>query len=813
MARHRIRRLSRSTWYAACSVTLVAGATYAATQVVTPGPRANGTGLTPDGFLLTPTGSQLAVGAGPLAVALTPDGALALVENAGFNGHKLQVIDTQSLTVLQEFDGASNGSKGYYLGLAVARSGKAAYASDGHGSAIRVFSIAGKTLTEQTEIALPAGTWPAGIAISADETKLYVAGNLSDSLLVVDLATQAVEATIAVGHLPYHVLLIPAGDQAYVSNWGSHTVTRVDLRAGQKIDDVTVGAHPAALALNPGKPEIYVANTDSDDVSVLDAATGRLLRTIDLRPFPTAPVGASPDALAVSHDGETLYVGNAGDNDVAVVDLAGRGEPFDRMLGLIPTAWYPSGIAVTPDDRTLFVISMKGLGVGPVAPGQYIASQLRGMLSKIPVPSAADLRDDTRRAWNNFPTPTLGTSARDVLRIVPETPGGPTPIKHVIYIMKENQTFDAVFGDLGRGNGDPSLNLYPEDVTPNHHEIARRFATFDNFYANGEVSADGWTWIDAANGNTYNQKNWPLDYGNSGRLYDFGGFGNAETAAFPGTDTLRPFIWDRLADKGISYQNFGFFVNGAPVTVDSSMLGLLSTTDLAYPGWDLGTKDQVRVDEWEKQFKTMQANHEMPTVQFVYLPNDHTSGTSTGAPTPRAMLADNDLALGRVIDTLSHSEFWASTAVFVTEDDAQNDPDHVDGHRTIGLVVSPYTQTGRVDSTFYSGVSMLRTMELIVGIEPLTQFDALATPMRAAFTATPNFRPYDVLTPSVSLDELNGAAAPLSAQSAKLDFSRPDSADPKVLNAAIWQSIHGAASVPPAARVAMTQRKHAATDD
>jgi hypothetical protein len=374
--------------------------------------------------------------------------------------------------------------------------------------------------------------------------------------------------------------------------------------------------------------------------------------------------------------------------------------------------------------------------------------------------------------------------------VIPPTPGGQTPLTHVIYVMRENRTYDQVLGDLGRGNGDPSLAIFGQSVTPNAHALAQRFVTFDNFYADAEVSADGWSWSNGANANTYNQKNWPLDYGGYARPYDFGGFGNNETAGQPGARPGASYLWDELAAAGVTYENFGFFVDN-PVDLQPSMPGLIGHTDMQYPGWDLSTPDQTRIDRWLSVFHGYQASGTMPTAQFVYLPSDHTFDTTPGARRPTAYVADNDLALGRLVDAVSHSQFWANTAIFVVEDDAQDGPDHVDGHRTVALVISPYTQTGTVDSTLYSTVSMLKTMELILGVGPMSQFDAAATPMSAAFSSTPNLRPYTALMPGVSLWATNGPNAPMAALSASWNFSQPDTQPMRLANEAVWQSVRG----------------------
>jgi YVTN family beta-propeller protein len=806
--------LRASAIAASISVATLMGASAAGLPTV-PGPQGDATGVTPQGWRVTPAGRQTALVGNPLAVAVSPDGRLVLVANGGYNQHDLTAVDPGTGRVLQTIDAGGGNSggpwqleeghaHGYYVGLAFSPDGKSAYASDGPGSSLHTFSISGSisghTVTELQRIKLTSnvgnqGAYPAGIAVSRDGSRLYVAGNLDNTLFVVDPARRLVVATVPVGSLPYGVALNRSGTLAFVTNWGSHTVSVVDLVRDTLVRTVNVGTHPSAIAGNPVRNEIYVANSDSDTVSVLDGATGLILRTLDLRPYPGAPVGAMPSALTVSRDGTTLYVANAGDDDVAVVRLASASSAgADAVAGLIPTAWFPSGVALDPTGTTLFVANMKGLGVGPGPAGIYWPTLMQGTLSTIQVPDAAALARYTAQVAANdrFNAHNASWPAG----VIPAVPGGPTPIKHVIYVMKENRTYDQVLGDLGRGNGDPRLAIFGQRVTPNTHALAQRFVTFDNFYADAEVSADGWSWSNGAYANTYNQKNWPLDYGGYARPYDFGGFGDNGVAGQPGERPGGSYLWDELAAKGISYENFGFFVD-IPVDLQSSIPGLIGHTDLQYPGWDLYTPDQTRIDEWLRVFAGYEGVGTMPTTQFVYLPSDHTFDTTPKARRPTAYVADNDLALGRLVEAVSHSRFWASTAIFVVEDDAQDGPDHVEGHRTVALAISPYTQTGIVDSTFYSTVSMLRTMELILGVGPMSQFDAAATPMSTAFTSTPNLRPYTALMPQVSLVATNGPNAPLAGVSAGMDFSRPDAQPAMLANEAVWKSVRGANSPMP----------------
>lgn len=801
---------------------LATGVAWAATHGLYAGPQADGTSITPQGWRVTPAGDQTALGSGPLAVAVSPNGKFALVANAGYGNHSLMVINSATGAVRQTIGTNSNalraegsnglerlpvhfyyppgaGVSGYYTGIVFSPDGTRAYASDGPGSGIHTFTISSRgVLKEGSEIQLHGGVWPAGIAISGDGSRLLVAGNLADELLIVNpfARKRASVVPVSVGHLPYAVVLNHSGSLAYVSSWGGSTVSVVDTAAAEVVATVPVELHPSAMALNPKNAELYVANTDSDTISVIDSDKATVLRTIDVRFAGGSHVGASPNALAVSPDGKRLYVANAGVNYLAVVDLgpAGSTRAVDKVAGEIPTGWYPADVALDPAGRRLFVVNMKGVAVGPVGPGQYVGLMLSGTLSRIPVPTKNELEDYSDQVAAN--SRVQETPAPNDGGVIPTQVGDSSPIKHVIYVLKENRTYDQVLGDLDRGNGDPSLVMYPEKVTPNQHELARRFVTLDNFYCDAEVSADGWSWSNSAYANTYIQKNWPLDYNIWTRPYDFGWAGDEETAGFPG-EPDESFLWDRLFDKGISYINYGFFMNGLPIEVPNAMPNLIGHTDLGYSGWDLKYSDQDRIDRWLTQFGAYKKANEMPTVQFVYLPRDHTMVTATGQPQPAAMVADNDLALGRLVEAVSHSDFWHDTAIFVVEDDAQDGPDHVDSHRTIAQVISPYSQHGTVDSTFYSTVSMLRTMELIVGVEPLTLFDATATPMSACFSATPNPAAYDAIIPGTSLTATNSASAPMAAMSSQLDFSQPDALPEQLVNEALWKDIKGADSEMP----------------
>lgn len=803
---------------AASLVVLATGATAAAEMVRHAGPADDGTAVTPVGFRVTPAGEQTTLGDLPLNMALSPDGETLLVSNDGQSTQSLQVVDPHTSTVTQTIEYKSPSS--LFVGLAFSPDGSRAYAAGGGDQTIHTYLVEDGRLTETAPIALPTrnpaglrvNMFPGGLAVTPDGKRIVVADHLSDAVSVVDIATGAAQ-TVAVGHAPYGVSLSRDGRTAYVSNQGGSDISVVDVSSKTPTvsKTVSVGTHPSAMTLDDRSGRLYVADGDSDEVSVVDTSSDTVARTISLAPYAGARVGSNPVGLALSPDRARLYVANSGNNAVAVVDPA-----TGSALGSVPTAWYPSGVVATADR--LFVANAKGLGAGPndgpghpdptstspTSPDQYVGSMIKGTLSSVELPMSSDqLSDYTRQVTANdgFDQPhTSGT--------------GTPPIKHVIYVVQENRTFDQVYGSLGKGDGDPSLNLFGEESAPNQRALQRRFVTLDNFYANAEISAQGWNWTVSGNSNPYTEAMWPSNYSGRGGTYPSEGSDPAITSNRTADDS---YIWNRFAEAGISFRNYGFYVNpdasGRMVATDKD---LDANTDHDYLGYDLSCPDNAdtfaprrtgcgtpRLDEWKKEFAGYLRRGDLPTVELVRLPNDHTSGTKPGFPTPRAYVADNDLALGRLVDAVSHSRYWKDTAIFVTEDDAQNGPDHVDAHRTISQVISPYTQHGSVDSTFYSTASMLRTIENIVGVSPLTQFDTYATPMLAPFTDQPGLQPFAAIRPSEAGDATNGVDAPMARVSAAQRLNREDAINERTFNEAIWKSVKGPGSTMPAPRYSL----------
>ncbi len=810
---------------------LGAGGAFGAERFRTAGPQPGGTSVTPVGYAVTPAGSQTDLGNLPLNMRLSPDGRMLLVSNNGQGAQSLQVIDPRTSRVTQTLPYPAPAA--LFVGLAFSPDGRTAYASGGGSELIHRYAVAGGQLTEQAPLKVPvlaptpvpgtttppARTFPAGLDATADGRRLVVANHLADSVTLIDVKSGAT-SRVPVGHAPLSVVTAEGGRTAYVTNQGADTVSVLDLSGDAAttpaaVATVKVGTHPNAAVLDERGSRLYVANGDSDSVSVLDTGRQRVVGTIDLSPYPNAPVGTTPSGLALSADGRRLFVTNAGNNDVAVVDTTRR-----RVVGLIPTAWYPTAVVATADR--LLIANAKGLGAGPNdgpgypdptsrsprSPAQYVGSMMTGTLSTLGLPlKSAQLARQTRQvAVNNGYD--AGADASDKAN-ARANGGRPMPkIKHVIYVVKENRTYDQVLGSLGKGNGDPSLNLFGDESAPNTRGLAKQYVTFDNFYADADVSADGWDWVTQANANLYNQTLWPANY--SGRNAPYPSE-NADPAHAAGVDPKSSYIWQRLANAGKSFRNYGFYVSPKPDnTFHAEDPVLDAQTDPAFMGYDMSCPDSSgtftplkatclspRVDEWLKEFNGYERSGKLPAMQMVRLPTDHTNNTRAGAPTPQAYVADNDLALGRLVEAVSKSRYWADTAIFVTEDDAQNGPDHVDAHRTLALVISPYTRTGKVDSTFYSTVSMLRTMEDAVGIAPMTQFDAYATPMVAAFGRKKDLRPWTAIRPAAAGNQLNAATAPMAALSATQNSGTADSFNEKLSNEAIWKSIKGADSPMP----------------
>ncbi|HUP80325.1 MAG TPA: alkaline phosphatase family protein, partial [Pirellula sp.] len=497
-----------------------------------------------------------------------------------------------------------------------------------------------------------------------------------------------------------------------------------------------------------------------------------------------------------------------------------------KSLGFIPVGWYPTCVRFADDGQKILVTNGKGLvshdnskGPNPLREPpasirEYIGGLFKGTLSIIPSPSPAQMIRWTKDAYAVSPLredeqPNLQAHAKD--SIIPSRVGEPCPIKHCFYVIKENRTYDQVFGDLKQGNGDPSLCIFPESVTPNHHALAKEFVLLDNFYVESEVSADGHEWSMAAYATDFVERVWPLNYrGGKGKIgyTSEGGF----EIAFPSSG----YIWDKCKESNVSYYSFGEFIqNGAKAMPGKARVPALEGHfDPFYRSYDLDYTDVDRAKRFAERMIEFERDGNLPQFIVLRLPNDHTMGTKAGKKTPTAMVADNDLALGQIVETISKSKYWSTSAIFVVEDDAQNGSDHVDAHRTVSLAISPYIRRGTVDSTLYSTSSMLRSMELILGIEPMSQFDAAANPMYACFGRSIDASPFQHLPAQVDLNATNNALAWGAVESEQLNFTKEDAADDLLLGEIVWRSVRGPDSrMPPPVRAAFVFANNAKGDD
>ena len=806
--------------------------------------------LLPNGWTLTPAGDQVELPDLPLNIIPLADGRHALAATSGYNDHDLSLIDLDSRSVVSKANVHQS-----WFGLAVDEKKGKVWWSGGGADLIHAYGLGtdGLTRTSEPEPAIVAPKAQAKARAKAKakgETvvtppKHFRSGLTLDPTgktlysLDVDAGTitaQAVDGsdrkaiTAPAGTRPYDVVVGPKGRHLYVSDWAGRAVLALSPTDLHVMARIPVGEHPNQIAVHPKDDRIFVANASSNTVSVIDAARGVVIETVATSLFPLAPEGSTPDALAVAPDGETLYVANADNNCVAVIDVSVPSKT--QVKGFIPTGWYPTSVAVTPDGKRLLVGVGKGNQTRSNVLGEaerrrieeeaeqakldptkrvakakrnftHIGTTLSGALSIVPVPDEEKLAEYTASVYRNCPysDKNLTQSPTHRKTAIPTKVGDPSPIKYVIYIIKENRTYDQVLGDLPRGNGDPSLTLFGEQVTPNHHKLATQFVQLDNLYCNGHVSADGHPWSTMAYNTDYVARNWALTYSRRAGIDDDD---DGDLAKAPSG-----YLWDSCARAGLDYRSYGEYgkrvsTGEGETKMEGRVPGLVGHVS---PEYGLDPRDTQDAEVFLKEYREFEKNGTMPRFIVMSLGEDHTTGTTPGTFTPAACVASNDLALGRIVDAVSKSTLWPETAIFVIEDDAQNGPDHIDAHRTVGLVVSPYTRRGVLDSTQYGTVSMIRTMELFLGLPPLSQFDAGATPMFNCFTDKADLAPYDHEPARIDLNATNTKLAYGADRSSRMDFSEYDKVDDFELNEILWHAVKGEnAPMPPAVRRAIAYR-------
>ncbi len=866
----------------------------------------------------------------PATIAISPDGRYAALLNDGYGTQETMAM--QSIAVLDlktnqlaDYPDKRFGEEvhqSYFLGLVFASDGKHLYASVGSitdptgekpgdmGNGIAVYSfkdgkvvperfiaIAPQTLASGKKVAIALrktaeGTaipYPAGLALvsAGGHDRLLVADNLSDDVVLLDVASGKIlqrfdlsTSDLVPSSFPYTVVATRDGRRAWCSLWNASRVAELDLTSGTVVrwiklkepeDPIAPGSHPTAMLLSLDEKLLYVALSNIDRVAVIETDKGWPFNFLETAARSQAPAGTYPIALAQSSDRKLLFVADSSLNAVEVLDLSGD-NVFYGPIGFIPTDWYPSALAVQGDD--LLIATAKGQGTRP-NPGSgktawevrhrehpYIPTLLRGSIARLNISSMVGKFDEL-----------TGVVEHDnLLHNDPgkvEFAGGKNPIKHVIYIIKENRTYDQILGDLKVGDGDSSLTMYGADITPNEHKLALQFGVLDNFYDSGEVSGDGHLWSTAAITSDYNEKTWQIAYRGKERTYDFQGTVADESPLEHNQpdidDPSTGFLWDNVARNGLSYRDYGEFVNagwcnksrkaatpkqGTPSAQESicprtelhqgdelpSNVGdphggtspfpwtvplfkgvkatkavLRDHFDPLYPDFNTDYPDQLRADEFLNEFAAYtraresneSADFQLPAFVLLYLPDDHTGGTRPERPRPQASVADNDLALGRVVDAVSHSPYWDDTAIFILEDDAQDGGDHIDAHRSIAFVVSKYSPGTAaepyVDHRFYTTVNMIHTMEMLLGLPPMNQNDAYAPVMGPMFSGAgtqPGFKADYRNLKNGLVYEINKRDARGASESAKMDFSRPDAAGAAKLNGVLWRDQKDAIPAP-----------------
>ena len=778
-----------------------------------PGLQSNGQTLLPNGWSLRPAGQQIDLGDFPSRMELTPDGKFAAILHSGWGTHEIRIVSitekklTSSVVVDQTFQG-----------LRFSEDGSKLFVSGAEDECVYVYrhQAGYLTLDSKVQIVDPKQKFVvSALAGLEGGNRLLVCGMIADQLAVMDVGASTKLATVQfpAGSFPFEVVVAPDKKRAMVSLWGKSSVAVVDLVSMTLTGQWTVRSHPTEmLFLDDGK-HLLVGCSDDNSVVLLETETGTSKEIIHTSLFETKRNGSTPNSLSVSPDQNVLLVANADNNNIAMFDIRERGK--SKSLGFIPVGWYPTSVRFADEGQKILVTNGKGLASRDNAKGpnplreppasirEYIGGLFKGTLSIIPSPSPAQMVKWTKDAYAVSPLhedeqPNLQALAKD--SIIPSHVGESCPIKHCFYIIKENRTYDQVFGDMKQGNGDPNLCIFPESVTPNHHALAKEFVLLDNFYVESEVSADGHEWSMAAYATDFVERVWPLNYRGGKGKFGYTSEGGYEIA-FPSSG----YIWDKCKKSNVSYYSFGEFIqNGAlGMPGKARVASLNGHFDPLYRSYDLEFMDVDRAKRFGVKMLEFERDGNLPQFIVLRLPNDHTMGTKVGKKTPTAMVADNDLALGQIVETISKSKYWSESAIFVVEDDAQNGSDHVDAHRTVALAISPYVRRGTVDSTLYSTSSMLRSMELILGMEPMTQFDAAANPMYACFGKSSEVSPYNHLPALVDLNTTNTALAWGALESEKMNFVVEDAADDLLLGDIVWRSVRGPFSpMPPPVRAA-----------
>ncbi len=770
-------------------------------------PNSNKKVLLPNGWTLQPAGRSLPLGDLPLNIAVSNSKKLMAVTNNGQSVQSIQLINPATEKVLDNIVIAKS-----WYGLKFSANEKYIYASGGNDNWILKYAIINNKLILKDSISLgkkeSPEISPAGIEIDDAANKMYVVTKENNSLYIINLSTKKIIQQLKLEDAAYTCLLSTNKKELYISVWGAKKIVVYNIALQKITTEINVGENPNELLLSKNGKFLFVANAGDNNVSVINIKEKKVVEILNAALYPNAPTGSATNGIALSENQKALYIANADNNCLAVFDCTNPGNSISK--GFIPTGWYPTNVKVV--GKKIFVSNGKGFssfsnvkGPNPTAKKQkvnyqmgeveknenkteYIGGLMKGTMSIIDEPSTIQLSKYSKTVYANTPyTKQRETiSNGEVGNPIPTRIGEASPIKYVFYIVKENRTYDQILGDVKEGNGDTSLVLFGEKYTPNQHKLTKEFVLLDNFYVDGEVSSDGHNWSLAANSNDYLEKTWPTNYGGRGGKYD--AEGNREIA-----NPDRGFIWDFCKRANVTYRTYGEFADDYKANIPI----LKNHFCPYYTSWDQSVRDTTRFNQWQKEFDSMYAVGAVPQFNSLRFINDHTEGLSVGKPTPFVHVADNDWAVGMFVDYLSHHPIWKQTAIFIVEDDAQNGPDHVDAHRSTAYVAGGFVKRNFVDHTMYSTSGMLRTMELILGLPPMSQYDAAAEPMWRCFSSNYHLTPFQSVAANIDLNEKNVKNNALAKLSATFDFSKEDRVPDLVFSNVIWKAVKGENSVMP----------------
>lgn len=756
--------------------------------------------ILPNGWTLSPVGRNFPLGDLPLNMVLSKSNQLMAVTNNGQGTQSIQLINPTTEKILD----TKIIERGWY-GLAFSADEKKLYASGGHNNRIEVFSIQNNQLNLTDSIVLgkkwPNKISPAGIAIDDAQQLLYVVTREDNQLYIIDLKNKQIIQKQALGGEAYTCVLSPDKKQLYISCWGCDKLIQYNTVQRKIVAEIPVGDNPNELVLNKKGTVLFVANANDNSVSVINTVEQKVVEVLNVALYPDAPNGSTTNGLALTPDEKTLFVANADNNYLAVFDVS---KPIQsKSKGFIPVGWYPTNVKVV--NNKIFVTNGKGLsskanvyGPNPFANKQivlhhegdpnkpkgveYIGGLFMGTMSIINMPTPKQMSVYSQVVYQNTPYNKVKESIvqGEIGNPIPRKVGDKSPIKYVFYVVKENRTYDQVLGDVKEGNGDPRLTLFGENITPNQHALAKNFVLLDNFYVDGEVSMDGHNWTMGAYATDFLEKSWVSSYGGKGGSYD--GEGNRKVANNKGG-----FFWDHAKKAGVSFRSYGEFVDNYKANIPV----LEGNFCKYFTGYNNAVMDTTRFFQWKKDFDSLLAVNAVPQFNSVRFSNDHTEGLKLGRPTPYAHVADNDYAVGLFVEYLSKSPIWKETAIFIVEDDAQNGADHVDAHRSIAFLAGGFVKRGYVDHTMYSTSSALRTMELILGMPPMSQYDAAATPMWRSFSAKANTSPFTALTPNINLKDKNTAMNEWQRRSELFNLAKEDEVPDLEFNKVLWHGLKG----------------------